>query len=286
VVYVSGDAIVVSDLDGHSRTIAREATGRIWSLAPSPDGSEVLYLHIDHDVDATFRLKRVGVEGGPPEIVRVFGQSLGRGASSEDEVSVAWSPDGESILAVNTHEYSEEYQNGSIYLLAPDGSITAQWAGTHPRWSPDSGTIYYREHGGDDRRQRWHAMDVATMRSRLTWIRPSTNSLTVSPNGRWVSYDTAWFGDTPGAGTYLNGAPIVYAFDLVAGVERRLQRGAVGALWIANRDVLVTDAKGDPPNCWCSWQELGTVTRLTLGGDAKRVNLPSTAQDRAVDLGS
>ena len=283
--YMNGPTIELLDLaSGASRHLVEE-TASIWQLAASPDGATVLYMQIDYDVDSTFRLKRVSIDGGAAEVLHTFNASLGRGGSSEDEVSIAWSPDGSTILVANTHEFTEKFPDGAIYLFDPDGNMLERWAGTHPRWSPDGRTIYYRGHA-DVAEQTWHARSVATGRTWELGIRPATNNLSVSPDGRRVAYDTSWFGDTPGRGTFLNGAPKVYIYSLESGEERLLQRGGLGALWISDTAILVTDARGDPPNCWCSWEGLGTVSRLTVQGDRNAVNLTSTLFDAAVHLGT
>lgn len=269
--------------EGSRRTIVEE-TGGIVDLAISPDQAAVVYLQIDFDVDSTYRLKRVGVEGGTPEVLYTFDANLGRGGGSEDEASVAWSPDGAVILVANTHEYSVEYPYGAVYLFEKTGERLGRWAGTHPRWSPDGGTVFYRRSAWLDG-QRWRAMDVASMESTSVGFRSGTNGLAVSPSGRHVAYDTSVFGDRPGTASTRE-APVVYLYDLQTGNETLLKRGALGPVWISATDLVVTNARYPERPSFNSWESLGTVSRISVGGDRERIDMSSTLFDIDVFLGS
>lgn len=287
-VYASTQPTTIELLDlvgGGSRRLAVEEAGGLGSLAVSADEGTVLYMHIDYDVDSTFRLKQVPIGGGAPEVVNTFSPSLGRGGGSEDEVSVAWSPGGSAILVANTHEYSKEYPNGAIYLFEATGREMQRWAGTHPRWSPDGRTIYYRGHAGVDG-QWWYALDVQTMKATKVGIRPATNWLVVSPDGNWVAYDTSWFGELPSGASFSNTAPEVFAYNLTTEKERLLESGALGALWISGSEVVVANARDRGPNSLNSWESLGTVTRVSIGAESSPVNMTSTLFDAAVLIGS
>ena len=241
-------------------------------------------MQIDYDVDATFRLKQVDLLGGEPVVLHAFAPNLGRGAGSEDEVSVAWSPDGSAILVVNTHEHNGEGPPNSIYLFDATGrNVRERWTGTHPRWSPDGRTIYYRGYAGFNG-QRWRALDVQTMTTTSLGIRAGTNNLVVSPDGRWLAYDTSWFGDMPLEANAPDEAPDVYVYDLTTGTEELLKRGALAAVWISATDVVVTNALGPQENSFNSWESLGTVTRMSVDGEGRPAEMTSTF-DAAVYLG-
>jgi Tol biopolymer transport system component len=268
---------------GARRTIVEEAGAR---LDVSPDGTSIVYLQIDHNVDSTYRLKRVDIHGGVPDVLHTFHPNIGRGAGSEDEVSVAWAPDGSTILVANTHESTRQNPYGAIYLFDRSGrEIRGKWAGTHPRWAPDGRSIYYRDHAGLSDGQRWHALDVRTMQTTTLGIRPGTNNLEVSPNGKWVAYDTSWFGDKPLGTRTSDGAPNVFAYNLTTGRERLLKRGALGPLWLSSADVAVTNATERGRHSLSSWESLGTVTRVSLGADRTRLHMTSTIFEVDVYLG-
>jgi dipeptidyl aminopeptidase/acylaminoacyl peptidase len=269
-------------VDGSSRVIVEES-GVIASLDISPDGRSIAYLQVDHDVDSAIRLKLVDMASGVSVVAHTFNAALGRGAGSEDEVSVAWSPDGSAILVANTHEYTEQDPNGALSLFDATGREISRWAGTHPRWSPDGRSIYFRGFAGVDG-PWWSALDVATLTSTRLGVRPGTNGLAASPDGRYVAYDTSSFGDFPSEAAIGGGGPSVYAFDLVTGEEKLLGRGAMAPRWISDTAVIVTDCKGPAPDSWNSWTSLGTVSRISIFGDRSPLNMTSTF-DATVYLG-
>ncbi len=271
--------------DGARRTIVEES-GWIHDLAMSPDRRSVFYLHIDYDVDQTYRLKQIGIDGGTPEILHTFDANGGRGAGSEDEVSIAFSPDGSAILVANTHGYSNAFPYGAIYLFDSTGrKVRERWSGTHPRWSPDGETIYFRGHAGING-QSWSALDVRTMDATKLGVTPGTNSLVVSPDGQRLAYDTSTFGDNPSGIASTGEAPIVGIYDLATGAEVILQPGAMGPLWISNGAVLVTNVREPGPDSWNSWESLGTVSRITLDGVRRAVDMSSTLFESAVYIGT
>jgi len=288
---------------GARRTIVEEP-GWIYDIAISPDRRSVFYLHIDYDVDQTYRLKQIGIDGGTPEILHTFDANLGRGAGSEDEVSIAFSPDGSVILVANTHGYSKEFPVGAIYLFDATGrKVRERWAGTHPRWAPDSKTIYFRGHAGMDG-QTWSALDVRTMESTKLGVTPGTNSLAVSPDGRRLAYDTSTFGDNPTETISTSEAPNVYIYDLATATEVTLQRRAMGPLWPCGEDHRragraarcgragfaraygTMNVREPGPDSWNSWESLGTVSRISLGGARRTMDLSSTLFESAVYLGN
>lgn len=277
-----GATIELLDLSAptSSRRLVEEL-GSIWSGAVRPDGTEMLYLHIDHDLDSTYRLKRVAVGGGPTEVVHTFAANLGRGGSSEDEVSLAWSPDGSTILVSNTHEYSKDFEQGGIYLMDPGtGEALGHWAGTHPRWSPDGETVYFRGHGGAGEDVGWKTMDIESMRTAHLGMRPGTNLAAVSPDGRYIAYDTSSFGDMPTGARVTGEPPNVYLYDLGRDRETLLRRGSIATLWISATDMVVSNvSRGAPnPNTWGGnwWDPLGTVTKISVDGDHRAIDMRST----------
>lgn len=269
---------------GTSRATVAEEAGTIVSMDVNPGDGSIAYLQIDFDTDAAFRLKRVDLAGGAPVVLHTFQPSLGRGAGSEDEVSVSWSPDGSAILVANTHEYTPDFPVGGISLFDPSGHpIGERWAGTHPRWASDGRTIYYRGYAGQAD-QGWLALDVGTMTEKRLAIRPGTNALVVAPDGRHAAYDTSYFGDLPLGATVSGKAPDVYLYDFATRTETLLQRGALGPLWISATDVLVTNAVEPADPSMNSWTSLGSVTKISTTGRHAMVDMTSTLFDPAVLL--
>jgi len=270
---------------GGSQTIVRDQ-GTILDFDVSPDGSSIVYLQTNYNGDAVHRLKRVDLSSGKSSVVLSLGTPPGRGAGSEDETSVAWSPDGRSILVTDT-----AMDDGrSIFLLDREGRLMTQpWSGTHARWSPDGRTIYYRGYAGTSlglppSDLKWRAFSVATKTRTTLGFRRGSNNLTVSPDGNRVSYDTSYFGDTSPEAIRSGEVPIVYVYDLRTRKETSLKRGALLPLWISSSDVLVTDAihppKGRPT--LNSWEATGTITKITVGGRAQPTSLTATLWEPAV----
>lgn len=285
VVYVSSHpaAIAVLSIEGGpSRTIIEEE-GWIMDLDVSPDGSTLLYLHIHRD--STYQLKRLSASGGVPSVLRTFAPNPGRGASTEDEVSVAWSPDGATILAVNTHAGLENEPD--IFLLDEHGrDVFPPWRGTHARWSPDGRRVYYRGSAGDygTKELGWRAFDISSRRTTTIGMRAGTNNLAISPDGRYAAYDTSYFGDMPIGALMTEGAPVTYLYDLRTGKETLLKKSALSALWISTSEVVVTNARRPRGLTLNSFESLGTVTKITVNERQTEVSMTSTLWDAAVLL--
>jgi hypothetical protein len=115
-------------------------------------------------------------------------------------------------------------------------------------------------------------------------IRPGTNRLVVSPDGRRLAYDTSNFGDTPLEARTTSQAPDVYVYDLSTSTQTLLKRGALEPLWISDRDLLVTNARERGRHSLNSWESLGTVTRISVGGDRSPADMTSTLFGSAVHI--
>ncbi|MBI4729475.1 MAG: PD40 domain-containing protein [Acidobacteria bacterium] len=261
----------------HPREIARE-DGSILDFDLSPDGSTIAYLEANYSIDSVHHLKRLDLSSGKRSVLRTLGTPPGSGAGSEDEVSVAWSPDGRGILVTDTHVADSNGARGIFLLDRAGRDIVPAWTGTHARWSPDGRTIYYRGYAGTNG-VAWFALDTASMRKTELGIRPGTNNLMVAPDGNRVAYDTSYFGDTPLEAFRSDKAPIVYTYDLRTGRESVLRKGALSPLWISADEILVTDARRPRPGAAAnSWEPLGTVTKLAVGGIQVTVAITSTVQ--------
>jgi len=261
------------------REIVREE-GSILGFGVSPDGSTIAYLSFKYEGSTAHRLKLVDASGGRPSAVRTIGHVIGRGAGSDDEASVAWAPDGASILVTDTHVSVD--RTLGLFLLEPTGQDVAEpWAGTHARWSPDGRTIYYRGHveTGDD---SWFALDVESRRTQAIGVRPGANNAVVSPDGSSIAYDTSSFGD------HLRVRPrvpqAVYRYDLPSGPETLVAENAIAPLWISGGEILVTDVTvpGPRANTLNSWEFAGTVTKVGEDGTWSAVAIASTSDAAAL----
>jgi hypothetical protein len=108
----------------------------------------------------------------------------------------------------------------------------------------------------------------------------------VSPDGRRLVYDTSYFGDFPNQAEISGEAPNVYTYDLATGTEDVLWVGAMGPLWISDHDVLATNVRDPGPDSYNSWESLGTVSWITVGGGSRTVDFTSTLFDAAVYIGN
>lgn len=282
ILYGSTDptAIEAISLEGGAPITIVQEEGSIMDFDVSPDGSTLIYIHVDFDGDAIHRLKRVAVDGGRPVVLRELGAPPGRGAGSEDEVSVSWSPNGETILVTDTHVEPNE----AIMLLDSDGKdVIPAWRGTHARWSPDGKIIYYRGYA-DHGDSRWRILNVADKRRRTLGFREGSNNLAISPDGTHVAYDTSWFGDVTRNTITSDEAPVVHVYDLRSGTETILKAGAVFPVWISSRALVATDARLPTQQSLNSWEPTGTATKLGLDRTRERVSITSTAWGDAAIL--
>lgn len=268
---------------GTARDIVGEE-GTILDFDLSPDGATIAYLEVNFDTGGVHTLKQVDAAGGDPSVLRTFGAPLGRGAGSDDETSVAWSPDGRSILVTDTHvtgldpdALEAPRRTAAIFVLDGRGDdLVPPWLGTHARWWKGGGAILYRGFSFDGDDVAWHTLDVPSADRTTLDIRPRTLNLSLTPNGERVAYDTSWFGETSKPGSW--DALVVYRFDLETGRERMLADGAIAPLWVSDDEALVTDAKRPGPRAETlnSWVPLGTVSRVTLDGTRTVVSMTST----------
>ncbi len=270
---------------GEAREIVR-GEGSIEDFDLSPDGSTITYWTVDHDGSGVHVLMQVAVTGGEPSVLRRFGSNLGRGGSSEDEVSVAWSPDGRSILATNTivtgpdpARMADPPRTDAIFVLDSDGrDIIDPWLGTHARWTADGEAILYRGFAGAGQTPSWYTVPLERGHGKELGIQVGANNLVVAPHGRNAAYDTSSFGDIPAGAVRSGKAPEVYWYDLSADRQTALADGALAPIWISDTEVLVTDVKRAGPRARTlnSWEWLGTASLVTLDGQRTPVAMTST----------
>lgn len=206
-------------------------------------------------------------EGNPPGIrldeggtsdrqIRTLVTSGGRDFVQEDEISIAWSPDGRSVLAVNTT------QSDSIVVLDRSGHVlTRPIFGSDARWLPDGAHIIYRDNADFAAvRTNWLELDLRTNGTRLVARTADRVRARLSPDGKQLAYD--------------DGLTKSFILDLSTGKERLLVRGAIAPVWTSSKTLLLTrvrpckEGECDPTQPWVA---LGRSEAITTDG------LPKTA---------
>lgn len=214
-----------------------------------PDGSAVAFLSFK---DQRSSLKIWTRADGKIATVKSFPELLGRGVGSTDEVAVAWSPNGQMLLVVDT--FRSPPLETTMWVLRPNGSdVVPARDGTFARWAPDSASIIYR---GWEKTQGWQ---------RLTVSDGKTASLPI-PEGRFLPVLSQ---DGTDIAYYAEGdAPAVYVFDLAAGKERKVGAGVV-PLWLSDSTLLVTSVRACRANDECfdrEWVPVGSAAILRVNG--------------------
>jgi len=202
------------------------------------------------------------VEGNPPSIrldeggssdrkIRTLVATGGRDFVQEDEISIAWSPDGRYVLAVNTT------QSDSIVVFDRSGHVlTRPIFGSDARWLPDSAHIIYRDNADfAATRTSWLELDLRTNGRRLVARTADRVRARLSPDGKELAYDDG-----------LTKSFILY---LSTGKERLLVRGAIAPVWTSNTTLLMTrvrpckEGECDPTQPWVA---LGRSEAITTNG--------------------
>jgi hypothetical protein len=185
--------------------------------------------------------------------VKSFPELLGRGVGLEDEVSVAWSPDGKSMLVVDT--FRDPPLKVTMWVLDLEGKdIVPARTGTFGRWGSDSKTIYYKDYSGSG---DWFRLSMSDNKRTTLAIPAERLNPAVSPGGNLIA---------------LNGGgskPSVYAFDLAKGSEVKIGAGVV-PVWLSDTEVAVTDVRACTAEEECfealPWKPLGTASKLRVDG--------------------
>lgn len=267
-----GRRLLALDLDtGEEREVLDTGT-RLQAYDWSPDRRAIAFLGDADPEDDTVGLWIHRLDGASgPERVRSFPAGLGRGFRPEDdEVRVAWSPDGGTILVVDTTEVPNQAPGPAttMYVVRPDGSdVVEPRDGTFARWSLDSRTIYYR---GFDTGFGWRALDVSDGSERALAITERTLRPALSPDGSRLAYDD-------GAARTR-----VLLYDLEAGAESEVATGFAGPIWLAGGALAATRTRPCEGEETCgahspTWESEGAAERVPLGGGQRSaLSLPTT----------
>lgn len=214
-------------------------------------------------------------ESGSLKLIRGRGLVVGTSAKQSDEESVAWSPDGKSILIADT------LQSKGLFLLDPTGKdLMKPWAGTFPRWLPNGRDFIFREIDAIGAAPRWFVVNsMSGARRRLSLpghaFRPA-----LSPDGTAIAYDN---GDER--------KPSVSLYDLARGTSNRLITGYAAPIWLGADALAATAAGPCPPATECSgwWQPLGRTIGFNERGKhvhrlALKTTIPAARLDSRVDV--
>jgi Tol biopolymer transport system component len=152
----AGDALVLIDPATGERTTLEKTTGRITSLAWSPDGSRIAYGTVPVGTgDGGANSVRASVHsvdvssGNDALLANVIGQVPG----GEEGSGIRWSPDGRRIAVLGG------INDARLYLMRADGSGVSLLTEGAPNvdWSPDGTRIAYATIPGNrDRLQIWN----------------------------------------------------------------------------------------------------------------------------------
>jgi Tol biopolymer transport system component len=231
--------------------------GSILDFAASPDGTLLAYLTVNFDKPEPHSLSILTMRDGTSTTVRRFPMNLGRGTGEDDEVSVAWSPDGRALLVTDTHLLpNEDNKEESLFVVDLEGrDLVAPRVGTHGRWSADGRSVYYRRYGTQP--AIWVVLDASSGTEKALDTTTGTMHARLSPDGTQLVYHG-------GAGA----EPNVLVFNLRTGSQRAAAPGAVHGLWLSPKEIIATSVRRCGPSDECGegpgWIATGKVYRYPL----------------------
>jgi Tol biopolymer transport system component len=256
-----GSALFELDFKAGStpKELFRVEGGSIFRYDWSPGGSAVAFLNFDDEGASALRIWTRS--DGKIRSVKTFPELLGRGVGLEDEVAVAWSPDGKSILVADT--FRDPPLKVTMWVVDLEGKdIVPARAGTFGRWGIDSKTIYYKDYSGSG---DWFRLSVSDNKTTKLAIPHERLNPAVSPRGDFIALNDG------------SSNPSVYVFDLEKGIERKLAAGVV-PVWLSDMEMAVTDVRPCTAEEECfegpPWKPLGTASTLRAGGTKTDARFP------------
>lgn len=237
---------------GRAREVFSTGRARIEAYDWSSDGKKVVYFAVDR------QSSMVGIYSladRATRVVRRFPPLEGRDRLEKDDLSVSWSPGGQTVLltstAFDTFGLPADERDASIFVLQEDGKeVRPPWAGTYARWSGDGCHVYFRTYREP---VTWSTRDLrdgssTRLRTDGEKVRPS-----VSPDGRLLALDDS---------------RSIYVYDVASGVERVLASGRVGALWLTWDRLAAMNVRPCTENDECyparNWKGTGAATAFTI----------------------
>ncbi|MGH2794014.1 MAG: hypothetical protein ACRDKG_06885 [Actinomycetota bacterium] len=261
-----GTGGAIFDLDVSSKAATELVSTRpVRAIGWSPTGDALAYVAgIDDDEGATVYLFDPATKVSKEIRSLPTCRGCGRGIADLDERRVGWSPDGKSILIVDTTLDNDSLT--SMFVLDREGKdVVPPRSGTQARWAPDSRTIYYEQLGASGL-PKMKALAVATNRQTDIPIQGGVRPA-VSPDGRYLAYDDG------------KAEASLMLFELATGAKRRLARSVVGPIWLAAGEIAATEerpCRGDECGAAPPWFSVGKTVSIELDGSRRGLSLPST----------
>lgn len=227
--------------------------GRIDALAVLAGRVAFLSMDEPEGAEAFHRLWVLGDGTRDPAALWQFPPYLGRGVTSDDEVSVSFSPDGEQLLVVNTFvDTAEERQDETMLVFDLAGNLLLEPInGTHARWT-DAGTLLYKPLSPPDD-NRWRELDPTTgdVRELPIDVAGATNPV-LSADGSKLAVEN-------------EGTNSIIVLDLATGATEIVPGAA--PIWLDGETLLVTEVEEcEPDLCEVQpYRDTGRVLRITVG---------------------
>lgn len=252
----------------------RAIDGFVSAAGWSPDERRLAYLVRDSFDDPEHVALRVydRIAGTDAELRRVADFD-GREGFDDDETSLAWSPDGNSLLVSDTWSAFRV----SVIRVSDGSDVVLPRSGTQARWSATGDAVFYREFGGAcERVNSWRSLDIATGEKDPLAISPETFRPNRSPDGRQLVH----YGRDGYRG--CDSIPedrTLYVYDTERRVETKVSTGLwYDPIWLTPTTIAATEGrdmyKDDGEWRGCSRLEAcidhGPVWAVNLNNGSKR----------------
>jgi hypothetical protein len=238
-----GDSIDLFNIQtGRRRRLFGLASADILSCDWRPDGGAIACIEANFTTDSVHKVVVHGLDGST-RTLKSIGVPGGRDCCQDDEVSVTWSQDGDSLLIVDTHvDYTfnqgKSREANTVRILDMEGrDLIDPLRGTQARWSPDERFLYMREWNGAGAPGHWFRLELSTGKRLPLGMRSAGYDASLSPDGRNIAYLFSGSLTRQGPSEARN---LLYIYDLDSNSDRRLENGFQGPIWIAPGIVVAT----------------------------------------------
>jgi Tol biopolymer transport system component len=247
--------------DGTLREILRfsqDIRGIDWN----PEGTLLAYqittprLTIDNGQQLTLTASAICLydsRSNKTSLIRPLGIDSELSAGQSNERVVAWSPDGRSVLIVDTLSS----KNADIHVIDQQGKDLVQpRSGTFARWFPNSKEILYKMRDEPNKPGQWSILNLKTGNARRIALQEDTFRPAISLDGLQIAIDD---GDA-------TRPPSTYIYHLRKGTIRRLKTGFGAPVWLNANVVAMTAGEPCPRGAQCgeSWLPLDRVIGFNM----------------------